>query len=77
MAYASPEIVKTFDSDLGLMLVTTDIGRNSTSDARLVYCYNPKGKRSVTNGNRTYGLMPSCHKVRHKAIYLLIRLHLD
>ena len=37
MAYASLEIVKTFDSDLGLMLVTTDIGRNSTSDARLVY----------------------------------------
>ena len=37
MAYASLEIVKTFDSDLGLMLVTTDIGRNSTADARLVY----------------------------------------
>ena len=47
MAYASLEIVKTFDSDLGLMLVTTDIGRNSTADARLVYIVTIQREREV------------------------------
>ena len=47
MAYASLEIVKTFDSDLGLMLVTTDIGRNSTADARLVYIGMIQREREV------------------------------
>ena len=47
MAYASLEIVKTFDSDLGLMLVTTDIGRNSTVDARLVYIVTIQREREV------------------------------
>ncbi|THU97560.1 hypothetical protein K435DRAFT_796423 [Dendrothele bispora CBS 962.96] len=36
MADASLEIVKTFDIDMGLILVTTNIGRNSLSDAQLV-----------------------------------------
>ena len=47
MAYASLEIVKTFDSDLGLMLVTADIGRNSTADTRLVYIVMIQREREV------------------------------
>ena len=47
MAYASLESVKTFDSDLGLMLGTTDIGRNSTADARLVYVVTIQREREV------------------------------